>query len=286
MTYLEAFKKKHQDYSDDYAIKFCACTEMEAPMPVGCFSECGGDESLICTECWNREMPEAKTEVITKPTQLEIEEFWNDETKEIVEAPRVLDSGSRRQFESGAVRDNNEDKGRCDLLPLDVVAMYIEDDPNKTDFVLWHINLFQQYGQEHYLFGAIHEFSKKRSWDPYTMLLEASRQYADGAAKYGDNNWKMGMPVQVCIDSAVRHYLKWLRGDEDEPHDRAVCWNLLCAIWTSKHKPELNEYWVEAVDDLVKRCDASMKVKAAYEALVKDEDVNAAIGYLGEILDN
>ena len=30
----------------------------------------------------------------------------------------ITDSGERRQFESGAVRDVAEGKGRCDLLPF------------------------------------------------------------------------------------------------------------------------------------------------------------------------
>ena len=34
----------------------------------------------------------------------------------------IKDSGNRREFETGAVRDIQEGKGRCDLLPLDVVA--------------------------------------------------------------------------------------------------------------------------------------------------------------------
>lgn len=305
MTFLEAFKKKHPDYSDEYAIKFCACIEMEAPKPVGCFSECGGDESLICGACWNREMPETDTPkkdiVYQKATSEELEDFWygvkcpeqpEGNTIKIISAyreeepasPRVLDSGARREFGTGAVRDSNENKGRCDLLPLDVVAAYVEDDNESVDWVLMHISKFQEYGQEHYLFNALNTFSQKRSWDPYTMLLEASKQYADGAAKYGANNWKMGMPVQVCIDSAVRHYLKWLRGDEDEPHDRAVCWNLLCAIWTSKHKPELNEYEKTTETDAAKRCEASIKVQAALQALLND-DVQDAIRYLGEVLE-
>ena len=32
------------------------------------------------------------------------------------------DSGDRTEFESGAVRDIQAGKGRCDLLPLDVVG--------------------------------------------------------------------------------------------------------------------------------------------------------------------
>jgi len=49
------------------------------------------------------------------------------------------------------------------------------------------------------------------------------------------------MPLHCYIDSAVRHFLKHLRGDTDEPHDRAFVWNLLCAVWTLKNKPELDD---------------------------------------------
>ena len=34
----------------------------------------------------------------------------------------IKDSGNRTEFGTGAVRDIQDDKGRCDLLPLDVVA--------------------------------------------------------------------------------------------------------------------------------------------------------------------
>jgi hypothetical protein len=74
------------------------------------------------------------------------------------------------------------------------------------------------------------------------MLLEVSKHFEEGAEKYGENNWQKGLPVKCYINSAVRHYLKWLRGDKDEFHDRAFCWNVICAIWTCKHKPELNDY--------------------------------------------
>jgi hypothetical protein len=37
----------------------------------------------------------------------------------------IKDSGTRCEFESGAVRDVQEGKGRCDLLPLDTVAEFL-----------------------------------------------------------------------------------------------------------------------------------------------------------------
>jgi hypothetical protein len=64
-----------------------------------------------------------------------------------------------------------------------------------------------------------------------TMFLEVAKHFEEGAKKYGENNWQKGIPVHCYIDSAIRHYLKWLRGDNDEPHDRAFVWNLMCCIW-------------------------------------------------------
>ena len=40
----------------------------------------------------------------------------------------IKDSGKRRAFKTGAVRDIAEGKGRCDLMPLDVVAVLVDDD--------------------------------------------------------------------------------------------------------------------------------------------------------------
>ena len=39
----------------------------------------------------------------------------------------IKDSGNRREFESGCVRDIAEGKGRCDLLPLDVICMLYDN---------------------------------------------------------------------------------------------------------------------------------------------------------------
>lgn len=149
----------------------------------------------------------------------------------------LKDSGNRRQFESGAVRDICEGKGRCDLLPMDVVGHYLGDD------IFWNIKSFQDSGNPAYLYKII-SIAATRFWhsDGYSMMLDVAKHFEDGARKYGDNNWRKGIPVHCYIDSALRHYLKHKRGDEDEPHDRAFVWNIMCAIWTCGHHPELNEY--------------------------------------------
>jgi hypothetical protein len=170
--------------------------------------------------------------------------------------PRILDSGTRREFASGAVRDIQEGKGRCDLLPLDVVGDYLSryGTPASAN-VVGCIRDFQETGNVANLFDGLYIFTMNRTgWglDHFTMLLEVSKHFEEGAKKYGEDNWQKGIDVHCYIDSAVRHYLKFLRGDQDEPHDRAFCWNILCAIWTCKHKPELNEYGKDSITDKLK----------------------------------
>ena len=152
---------------------------------------------------------------------------------------RILDSGNRTKFESGAVRDMHEGKGRCDLLPLDIITFLFGE--NIPTVFTW-IYRFQDTSDLNYLRFALKYFCDQRGWNIHTMLLEVAIHFEEGAKKYGDNNWRKGIPVRCYIDSGIRHYIKWLRGDQDEPHDRAFCWNIICAIWTCKNLPELNDY--------------------------------------------
>lgn len=146
----------------------------------------------------------------------------------------IKDSGARTEFETGAVRDIQEGKGRCDLMPLDVVAEYLTLNGDENP-VLMSIYQFQKTGDTERLFHALDTFNEQHWKNNKTMLLEVSKHFEEGAAKYGENNWKKGIPESSYIDSAVRHYLKWQRGDNDERHDRAFVWNIMCLIWTHEH---------------------------------------------------
>ena len=149
----------------------------------------------------------------------------------------LMDSGNRREFETGAVRDCADGKGRCDLLPIEIVDEFIH--MHDWRIVLERISAFLKYGEEINLYEAIQYFCEFEEWDYFTMMLEVSKQFEDGAKKYGDNNWKKGIPLHCYIDSAIRHFIKFCRGDQDEPHNRAFCWNIICALWTYRNKPEM-----------------------------------------------
>ena len=167
----------------------------------------------------------------------------------------LKDSGARREFGTGAVRDIQEGKGRCDLMPLDVLDdFYTWIETSTTDFdgvhIFQYLDAFQKTGELRMLHCAIWNFIVhcKAYPDPETAFLELSKHFEDGAKKYGENNWQKGIPVNAYMDSALRHYLKWLRGDKDEPHDRAFIWNLVCCIWTMKNMSELDNFTMKAIE--------------------------------------
>jgi len=147
----------------------------------------------------------------------------------------LKDSGSRTKFASGAVRDIQQGKGRCDLLPLDVIGELIFAEELRS------IEMFKVTKDLEHLYTAISDFCKTTHIDIYTLILEVSKHFESGALKYGENNWKLGMPLHCYLSSGVRHFIQYKRGDTDEPHDLAFAWNIICAIWTYSHKPELDD---------------------------------------------
>lgn len=150
----------------------------------------------------------------------------------------IKDNGNRREFESGAVRDIAEGKGRCDLLPLGVIGLLYE---GYTREVFINLDKYVRYGNIDKLFETLILFIKCEygSKGIERGILEVAKHYEVGAMKYDERNWEKGIPLHCYIDSGVRHYLKWLREDTDEPHDRAFVFNILGAIWTHINRPEM-----------------------------------------------
>ena len=178
------------------------------------------------------------------------DESFFEEDLEPVEGdltPTLKDSGDRREYETGAVRDMAKGKGRCDLLPLGTVGLLVGkfglfqrlEDFRITGEPATLRSALQYLGMYHCLGTGGHVESDAYLSD---LFLDVSLQFEAGAEKYGEGNWQKGIPTNVYIDSAVRHYLKHLRGDTDEPHLRATVWNLLCCLWTVENMPELNTY--------------------------------------------
>ena len=186
----------------------------------------------------------------------------NQETQNYEMERKILDSGERRQFESGAVRDIAEGKGRCDLLPLDVVAEIYSTFDNKmktpkyltTAICLRLINRFIREGGEYHIIEALMYFRPTfilygtEHLNLSGMFLEVSKHYEEGAKKYSERNWEKGIPAHCYVDSGIRHLIKWADNWDDEPHDRAFVWNMLGLLWTVRHHPELNDLPFTQID--------------------------------------
>ena len=111
----------------------------------------------------------------------------------------LKDSGARKQFSTGAVRDIHEGKGRMDLIPGAAMVM-----------------LMQEWG---------HPMSA-------AAAIALAKHFEDGAKKYADRNWEKGMDTHAFVDSGMRHLYKAYAKMKDEPHLRAFVWNIVCYIDT------------------------------------------------------
>lgn len=67
---------------------------------------------------------------------------------------------------------------------------------------------------------------------PPRAIIEVAKVMEKGAKKYAARNWEKGIPLSRFMDSGLRHALKYLRGDRDEPHLAMACWNFVCCLET------------------------------------------------------
>ena len=234
MTCREKLAMEHPELRDSRVSEVgCPHKYGYLPIPDGC-GECGWD-GVTCSACWDRDIPETPAE----ESRFEKAYRENPERFHI----SIKDSGNRRQFDTGAVRDMQEGKGRCDLMPLEVVAnMYKRYDGETPPqyYILMLIKEFLATNETRCLYEALHQFAS--NFKGYsTMFLEVAKHFEEGAKKYGPDNWRKGIPAYCYMDSAIRHYLKWLRKDNDEPHDRAFVWNLMCCIWEVDYREKEND---------------------------------------------
>ena len=92
--------------------------------------------------------------------------------------------------------------------------------------------------------GAVrdmHEGKGRMDLLPMTAIIELSKHCEAGAMKYGEHNVDKGIPQHSLCDSAMRHLVKYMRGDKDENHLVAALWNLAWAVEQEVNKPELND---------------------------------------------
>lgn len=187
---------------------------------------------------------------------------------------KIKDSGKMREFETGSHRDMSVGKGRMDLLPAtSVIAMYeVKTSTETSDNCLSSVEYLKEamtsamhymagHDDKNYLAiaaraatiatGIVESVSgdadgnkvEGGNIDGYLAfgLKQVSMHYETGAIKYGENNWQLGQPLHVFLDSGMRHIAKAIGNITDEPHCRASAWNMMGAIWMEQNKPEMQD---------------------------------------------
>lgn len=99
--------------------------------------------------------------------------------------------------------------------------------------------------------GAVRDTGGKGRMDllPWSALIRVSKHMEDailpdpetGVPHYPERNWEEGLPMHTMIDSAFRHLAKYMEGWDDEDHLCAAATNLLMAMWTEEHKPDMQD---------------------------------------------
>jgi hypothetical protein len=83
---------------------------------------------------------------------------------------------------------------------------------------------------------------------PPQMMWELGSLYGVGALKYEDRNWEKGIKFGRVYAAAIRHLLKFWRGERMDPETGAH--HLIAAIWnlTALHHFDSNDKYAEYDD--------------------------------------
>lgn len=174
--------------------------------------------------------------------------------------------GEYHEFEGGGIRYTKTGKGRFDLIPskalillMDALGTY-DDDPDarcdvesmvvaiaNRDFAYAILLIAyakyneQDVGEAYYHYPSINTpIVYNYLWRAVIkMLKDLAVHFEKGAEKYGENNWRKGIPLNSFEDSGFRHFCQWLNDETDEHHYISAIWNFMC--WLEIHAEQSEE---------------------------------------------
>ena len=148
----------------------------------------------------------------------------------------MKDSGERREFETGAVRDRAVGKGLPALISAPMIKAYLITYRNSnlyTDALdsLYDILLSGEWMTALPVFNdLVNTNGPLKGTNFVNAIRRLSVQLEKGALKYSKRNWEKGMPLEEYCNSAIRHILSCIDGDEDEDHYAAALFNVM-GLW-------------------------------------------------------
>ncbi len=75
-------------------------------------------------------------------------------------------------------------------------------------------------------------------------LRRLAATYAEGATKYGDNNWRKGMEFSNLLNHVIDHIYQYIAGADGEDHLAHAAWGLFALMEQEETQPNLNDLYL------------------------------------------
>ena len=113
MTCLEKYLQENPNTDVDALLEDC-CPNITGGIDIEDPEYCESENNECCRQCWGREVPTAELDP-------EVEQAMVDFLENGLGVAQILDSGERREFSTGAVRDMAEGKGDMVSMPWEAL---------------------------------------------------------------------------------------------------------------------------------------------------------------------
>ena len=113
MTCLEKYLQENPNTDVDALLEDC-CPNITGGIDIEDPEYCESENNECCRQCWGREVPTAELDP-------EVEQPMVDFLENGLGVAQILDSGERREFSTGAVRDMAEGKGDMVSMPWEAL---------------------------------------------------------------------------------------------------------------------------------------------------------------------
>lgn len=77
---------------------------------------------------------------------------------------------------------------------------------------------------------------------PKEFLFAVGKTLSEGAVKYGEHNWRKGLPTSSTMNHVLQHIAKYIEGDVTEEHLAHAACGLMFQIYFDAHPEKFAEF--------------------------------------------
>ena len=163
---------------------------------------------------------------------LPAEEPAQEQPKEKKKTKKTAKASSKKEAKDEEKSDVPR-RGRYDLLPLDLIGLFIEEfDAADADINFFDVLEACKTSQGNLLDAAL-SLAKGYFTDSVAAVMEFAVIAEKDAEENGEDTWK-ACDVRYFINEAVRYYLLYLREGNASGYISKAVWSLVCGAWVAR----------------------------------------------------